>query len=339
MRSQNYGAYGPGGRDNTAPWGDHKYAQTPSSQGRAGGARIPQGGILEPLGGGSHVPIREIYKMLAKKLPTGQDPNDKKAREQIFRNMDVNGNSYLSLAEVDKGVRDVLGIDELFDSKAVIMRAFQASKDVASNKLGPSAVGKDYIERVEFRLLLVYLRQYFEFKEMFDKIDTNNDNRVDYNEFLTGVKHLKAWGARIGEPIKVFNQMDNNRGGKILFDEFADWAAKCKLDLEDDGDDCVHPNPKKNFSSSPSNQTNQTTNNSRYGPAPTNQNSSIPSNRSPNPPNNPSTNPNNNSSPSRNNYDSPSTLNAPPTNNIFGRNEARRSPNQKKRSPKTAPAE
>ena len=38
--------------------------------------------------------------------------------------MDVNGNGYLSLAEVDKGLRDVLALDEVFDCKPAIMRAF-----------------------------------------------------------------------------------------------------------------------------------------------------------------------------------------------------------------------
>ena len=38
--------------------------------------------------------------------------------------MDVNGNGYLSLAEVDKGLRDALSLDELFDCKPAIMKAF-----------------------------------------------------------------------------------------------------------------------------------------------------------------------------------------------------------------------
>jgi hypothetical protein len=36
----------------------------------------------------------------------------------------MNGNGYLSLAEVDKGLRDVVKIPMLFDVKPVIMRAF-----------------------------------------------------------------------------------------------------------------------------------------------------------------------------------------------------------------------
>lgn len=37
---------------------------------------------------------------------------------------DGNSNGILSLAEVDKGVRDILMLPELFDLKPVIIRAF-----------------------------------------------------------------------------------------------------------------------------------------------------------------------------------------------------------------------
>lgn len=36
----------------------------------------------------------------------------------------MNGNGYLSLAEIDKGIRDVLELPELFQLKPVIIRAY-----------------------------------------------------------------------------------------------------------------------------------------------------------------------------------------------------------------------
>ena len=47
----------------------------------------------------------------------------------MFRMFDPNGNGYLSLAEVDKGVRDVLQMDHLFKCKPAIMRAFKHAKN------------------------------------------------------------------------------------------------------------------------------------------------------------------------------------------------------------------
>jgi hypothetical protein len=48
--------------------------------------------------------------------------------------MDVNGNGYLSLAEIDKGMRDVAQIPILFNLKPVMMRAYQSAKNKLKSK-------------------------------------------------------------------------------------------------------------------------------------------------------------------------------------------------------------
>ena len=58
------------------------------------------------------------------------------------------------MAEIDKGVRDILHIQELFLSKQAIMRAFEASKNCVKSK---TKYGEDFVEWVEFRFLLIYL--------------------------------------------------------------------------------------------------------------------------------------------------------------------------------------
>ena len=50
------------------------------------------------------------WELIAKRMPTGRDKASHKKRRKIFKAMDVNGNGILSLAEVDKGIRDVLAI-------------------------------------------------------------------------------------------------------------------------------------------------------------------------------------------------------------------------------------
>ncbi len=60
----------------------------------------------------------------------------------------------------------MLEIDDLFDCKPAIMRAFQTSK--AYDKNCTAELGEDYITRSEFRVLLVYLRCYFELFQLFD---------------------------------------------------------------------------------------------------------------------------------------------------------------------------
>ena len=115
------------------------------------------------------------------------------------------------------------------------MRAFQAAKGVNDAK-STSDYGKDYVEKVEFRLLLVYLKKYFEVWKMFEDVDTGDDHRVDLEEFKVAVPKIEEWGFKIEDPEAEFELCDANSGGQLLFGEFADWAIKKGLELEK-GDD------------------------------------------------------------------------------------------------------
>jgi len=173
---------------------------------------------------------------IQEKLPTDKTEEHKAKRSEIFNNFDPNGNGYLSLAEVDKGCRDVLGIYEIFECKKVIMRAFQAARKVHNKKSGSGSSNDDYIERAEFRLLLVYLAKYFEVWQMFDAIDSGNDSRISLEEFKTALPQILAWGVKIDDPNAAFAEIDLNGGGQVLFDEFADWAINKELQLEGDAE-------------------------------------------------------------------------------------------------------
>jgi hypothetical protein len=93
----------------------------------------------------------------------------------MWKKFDGNGNGYLSLAEVDGGMRDVVKLPVLFDLKPVIMRAFMSAKNKVKSK---SKVGDDYVEKGEFRFLLKYLRQYYEYFMAFKAIDKGGDGKV-----------------------------------------------------------------------------------------------------------------------------------------------------------------
>ena len=47
----------------------------------------------------------------AGKLPIGRSESDQARRNELFKQFDPNGNGFLSLAEVDKGVHDILGLE------------------------------------------------------------------------------------------------------------------------------------------------------------------------------------------------------------------------------------
>jgi calcium-binding protein 1/2/4/5 len=175
------------------------------------------------------------WTAIKKRLPTEQTEEQVAKRSELFKEFDPNGNGFLSLAEVDKGCRDVLGLYEIFECKKVIMRAFQAAKSAHNAKSGGSDdLGPDFVQRIEFRLLLVYLGKYFEIWQMFEEIDNSDDHRITIDEFKKALPQIEAWGVKVDDPDAAFAEIDANGGGMVLFVEFTEWAIAKKLEIEDD---------------------------------------------------------------------------------------------------------
>ena len=191
-------------------------ASSPGDSGGAGGGGRRSGGGERGWGGG-----------LADRLPTEKTAEQREKRMAMFEQFDPNGNGYLSLAEVDKGLHETYGLEGVYNCKPAIMRAFSAAKGL---KQGGSGHDDDYVTKVEFRMLLVYLKQYFELFEIFDGIDTGNDRRIDAEEFGRAVSKLREWGMEIADdPKRTFAEIDGNGGGQILFEEFCEWAMDKNL--------------------------------------------------------------------------------------------------------------
>ena len=101
-------------------------------------------------------------KEKAQLIPIDSSAESIASRKKIFRDCDVNGNHYLSLAEIDRELRDVLELPELFDNKPVLMRAYQASlKKVKST----NPLTEGLVSRGMFKWILVYMRFYYELWE------------------------------------------------------------------------------------------------------------------------------------------------------------------------------
>merc|ERR1712106_358182 len=160
------------------------------------------------------------------KLPHARTKADFAARKELWDAVDVNGNGYLSLAEVT-------AVDELFDAIPAINRSFHHCKNVSTN---PSEHGPDFIEFREFRLLLQTLRQFFEYYQAFDRIDTGDDDRISKEEFTSDALKaaMEKWVGPVEDMEEEFDSIDTNGGGQILFNEFIDWALAKDLDIEDD---------------------------------------------------------------------------------------------------------
>lgn len=171
------------------------------------------------------------WDALLAKLPIKKNNEERALRKKMWNAIDMNGNGYTSLAELDRGIRDVMNLPEVFDAKKPIMRAFQAAKNKYKAKTKYSG---DYVEWMEFRIFLVYLRQYFEYWVMFCRNDADGNHKIDINEFKQALGKLEEWGVKISNPEAEFKKIDKNGGGVIMFDEFCLFAIEKELDLEDD---------------------------------------------------------------------------------------------------------
>jgi hypothetical protein len=167
------------------------------------------------------------------------DATQKAARMTVFAKFDPNNNGYVSLAECEKGCRDVLGFGDVTNMlpKPVVMRAYQAARGVSEGH-------GDYVEKSEFRLFLVYLQRYLELWQMFAAMDGSSsgvdDRRITYDEFQKSVPQLvQQFGIVVDDPQATFDAMDVNGGGMVLFDEFSQWAmaAVVKKEQEEGGKD------------------------------------------------------------------------------------------------------
>eukprot|EP00088_Acartia_fossae_P000032 TRINITY_DN10009_c0_g1_i1.p1 TRINITY_DN10009_c0_g1~~TRINITY_DN10009_c0_g1_i1.p1 ORF type:complete len:243 (-),score=68.67 TRINITY_DN10009_c0_g1_i1:75-773(-) len=161
-------------------------------------------------------------------LPFEKNEDEYEQRKALWDGIDVNGNGFLSLAEISKGIRDVIGVDELFDCTPAINRAFHYSK----NRTEGGEQGFDYIEFREFRLFLQTLRMFFEFYQAFDSIDEGDDRKINKEEFANSKDAIERWVGVIEDMDAEFDSIDVNEGGEILFSEFVEWAMAKDLNIE-----------------------------------------------------------------------------------------------------------
>lgn len=166
------------------------------------------------------------FSLFQKKLPTGRTAEAQKKRAELFLAFDPNGNGFLSLAEIDKGARDILQLNALFDCKPVLMRAFQAARKSDP----PSAANHqgDYVTKRTFRLLLWYLKEYFNLWQLFVRADESGDRRVSKDEFVAILPQLVERGLvtrdEAANADALFVEADLDGAGMLLFEEFSSWA-------------------------------------------------------------------------------------------------------------------
>lgn len=192
------------------------------------------GNKLSSWGGELRVEVDRANSLLA----------DRAYVKKLWKRVDFNGNGYVSLAEVDKMVvADAAsnGLFKDFNNKPALMRAYKASCKGGKNA--------DWIERKEFPFLLRNMFYFDKLWDLFDDIDTDDDRRVEFDEFKAGLKKL-GFHATEAEYVEYFDDMDGNDGGKVLFNEFCKYISNqlCSaktLELSFEGEPPAKKPPRK----------------------------------------------------------------------------------------------
>ena len=128
------------------------------------------------------------WNALYEKLPTVKDDEHKKKRLDIWNNqLGCKGKS-ISFEDLSAKLGDYLQLPADVVQKDPMKKAYDAAKTRAKSK---SSVGDDYVEWMEFRIFLVYLRQYFEYWVMFERLDQSGDAQINLEEFKKAVDMLK----------------------------------------------------------------------------------------------------------------------------------------------------
>lgn len=129
--------------------------------------------------------------------------------ETLFAELDFNGDGQLSMKEVEEAIFKRKAEFNL--KPAVIMHAFQRA-DV--NKDGN--IGRD-----EFFCFMRYITYFANLWKVFDTMDMNKDRQLSRQEFFNkaGILDLKF-------PNQIWNEMDTNQKGSVVFDEFCFYMAE-----------------------------------------------------------------------------------------------------------------
>lgn len=108
------------------------------------------------------------------------------ARQKLWHDFDSSASGFISLSEAVGALQSFMGEAAIEKAKPAIARAFDFAKDfvkVAGKKAKKSA--KDnLIEKSEFRIFLVALRQRLEYLQAFAQIDIGGDGMLELQEFL-----------------------------------------------------------------------------------------------------------------------------------------------------------
>ena len=143
----------------------------------------------------------------------------KRERGVAFRRHDIGSKNGLTLAEVDRAVKDIWPEHDL--KQQIVLSAYYAADEV----------GDGWISRAAFKALLEHLLYFHSAWQHFEAIDVDEHNQITIDGFKAAAEGLQM-GLSEDEAVYIFEQLDDEPGyGFVDFDVFCSWAARRALQL------------------------------------------------------------------------------------------------------------
>lgn len=161
------------------------------------------------------------FQKLRKTLDQEMDKyrlNDKSSLQTLWKRVDTSGDGFVSLAEVDILVRDMVNTGswpKWLNNKPVLLRAFKKTLEEDKEDGNTEVVKKD------FNSLLLNVFWFNKMWQMFDILD-GSDKKIDPTEFQSGIAKLGV-NLTPQEAMEEFKKMDKDRSGQVDFDEFCGY--------------------------------------------------------------------------------------------------------------------
>merc|ERR1711892_531273 len=113
------------------------------------------------------------WALINSRLPYARTREQYDERRRMWRAIDVNDNGFVSLAEITRGVRDVINVPDLFDCRPAINRAFHHSKSVSKSQ---NKHADDYLDFKDF--IEIWVGPIDDMEGEFAKIDRNGGGQI-----------------------------------------------------------------------------------------------------------------------------------------------------------------
>lgn len=171
------------------------------------------------------------WNLINESLPLEESLYGKLERIKLFNLIDLNRNGKLSVNEIHSGILKNIKLYKILNCKTAIFKALEAVR-FSRGEQSKLQQNDQFIVFSEFKKFLNFLKYYFEYYLMFEIIDSDSNKKIDVYEFTAALPIIQKWGLKIINPDKVFNEIDENGSGFILFDEFCHWAIINSLKID-----------------------------------------------------------------------------------------------------------